>query len=73
MPHFKAYGMINLQNEIRICQNIDNKGTMTKTSYNLFLSIFRNLHFKLLKRFYEYCNEKFKYRDVIYLILKLLA
>ena len=41
MPHFKAFGMINLKYEIRSCQKIDNKGTMTKTSYNSFGQFFQ--------------------------------
>ena len=31
MPHFKAFCMMNLRYEIRICQKIYNKGTITVT------------------------------------------
>jgi hypothetical protein len=31
MPRFKAYVVINLQYKIRICQHIDNNGTITIT------------------------------------------
>ena len=30
IPHFKGLGMRNLEYEIRICQKIYNKGTITK-------------------------------------------
>ena len=30
MPHFKAFGMMNLQYEVRICHKIHNKGTMSQ-------------------------------------------
>ena len=30
MPHFKAFGMMNLQYEIRICHKIHNKGAMSQ-------------------------------------------
>ena len=36
MPHFKAYGMMNLQYEVRICHKIHNKGTMSQLT--IFLS-----------------------------------
>ena len=36
MPHFKAFGMLNLQHEIRICQILYNKGTITNTSWYPF-------------------------------------
>ena len=36
-PHFKAFCMMNLQYEIRICQKKYNTGTMTNTS-TIFLS-----------------------------------
>ena len=29
MPHFKAFGMMNLQYEMRICHKIHDKGTMS--------------------------------------------
>ena len=29
MPHFKVFGMINLHYEVRICQKIYNKVSMT--------------------------------------------
>ena len=29
MPHFKAFGMRNLQYEIETCHKIHNKGTMS--------------------------------------------
>ena len=38
MPHFKAFGTMNLQYEIRICHKIHAKGTRVNanTSYYLF-------------------------------------
>ena len=30
MPHFKAYGMRNLQYEVETCHKIHNKGTMSQ-------------------------------------------
>ena len=36
MPHFKAFGMINLQYEVSICQILYNKGTITNTSWYPF-------------------------------------
>ena len=39
MPHFEAFGMINLQYKVRICHKLHNKDTMRlndKTSYYLF-------------------------------------
>ena len=40
MPHFKAFGMMNLQYEIRICHKIHNKGTMSQwqIKVTIFLS-----------------------------------
>ena len=40
MPHFKAFGMMNLQYVIRICYKIHNKGTMSqgKIQVTIFLS-----------------------------------
>ena len=40
MPHFKAFGMMNLQYEIRICHKIHNKGTMSRwqIQVTIFLS-----------------------------------
>ena len=40
MPHFKAFGMMNLQYEIRICQKIHDKGTMSQwqIQVTIFLS-----------------------------------
>jgi hypothetical protein len=40
MPHFKAFGMMNLQYEIRICNKIHNKDTMgqLKIQVTIFLS-----------------------------------
>ena len=35
MPHFKAFRMMNLQYEVRICHKIYNKGTIQVT---IFLS-----------------------------------
>ena len=72
MPQFKAFGMMNLQYEIRICQKNLSNGTMTKTSFPIF-PIYQNMFDEFLKRFYEYLNKKLKQRYVICLILKLLA
>ena len=30
MPHFKAFGMMNFQYELRFCRKIHNKGTMSQ-------------------------------------------
>ena len=40
MPHFKAFGMMNLQYEIRICHKIHNNGKMSqsKIQVTIFLS-----------------------------------
>ena len=40
MPHFKAFGMMNLQYEIRICQKVHIKGTMSQwqIQVTIFLS-----------------------------------
>ena len=40
MPHFKAFGMMNLQYEIRICHKTHDKGTTIKlpTQVTIFLS-----------------------------------
>ena len=40
MPHFKAFGMMNLQYEVRICHKIHNKGRMSKwqIQVTIFLS-----------------------------------
>ena len=39
MPHFKAFGMMNLQYEIRICHEIHDKGpTLIATQVTIFLS-----------------------------------
>ena len=40
MPHFKAFGLMNLQYEIRICHKIHNKGTMSQwqIQVTIFLS-----------------------------------
>ena len=58
MPHFKAFGMINLQKLLM-------KPQMTKTSRD------NNLNYiHLLKHFYEYHIETLKQRDVTCLILK---
>ena len=66
--HFKAFGMINFQYEIRVFNKFLIKPQMTKTSqYNNLNCI----HF--LKHFYEYHNEKLKYRDVACLISKILS
>ena len=35
MLHFKAFGVINLQYEIRICHKIHDKGTMSKFQHKL--------------------------------------
>ena len=35
MPHFKAFGMMNLQYEIRICHKIHDKGTTSKGQHKL--------------------------------------
>ena len=58
IPHFKAFGMINLQYETM-------KPQMTRTSQDNNLNY---MHF--LKHFFEYHIEKLKYRDVTCLILK---
>ena len=50
MPHFKAFGIINLQ-----------KLLMTKTSQDNNLN-----YINFLKHFYEYLTEKLKYRDVTF-------
>ena len=64
MPHFKAFGMINLQ----FGKKFIIKPQITKTSQD------NNLNYiNFLKHFYEYLTEKLKYRDVTCLILKLLA
>ena len=36
IPHFKGLGMRNLQYEISIYQKINNKATMTMSSYLIF-------------------------------------
>ena len=40
MPHFKAFGMMNLQYVVRICHKIHNKGTMSQwqIQVTIFLS-----------------------------------
>ena len=40
MPHFKAFGMINLQYVIKICHKIQNKGIMSQwqIQVTIFLS-----------------------------------
>ena len=40
MPHFKAFGMMNLQYEVRICHKIHNKGRMSQwqIQVTIFLS-----------------------------------
>ena len=35
MPHFKAFGMMNLQYEVRICHKIHDKGTTSKCQHEL--------------------------------------
>ena len=35
MPHFKAFGMMNLQYEIRICHKIHDKGTTSKWQHKV--------------------------------------
>ena len=35
MPHFKAFGMMNLHYEVRICHKIHDKGTMSKCQHKL--------------------------------------
>ena len=35
MPHIKAFGMMNLQYEIRICHEIHDKGTTSKCQHKL--------------------------------------
>ena len=35
MPHFKAFGMMNLQYVIRICHKINNKSKMIQLKYKL--------------------------------------
>ena len=41
MPHFKAFGMMNLQYEIRICHKIHDKDTMSKCQSVISKSVFR--------------------------------
>jgi hypothetical protein len=43
MPHFKAFGMRNLQYEIETCNRIHNKGTMSRRLIQV--TIFLNSHF----------------------------
>jgi hypothetical protein len=63
MPHFKAFGMINLQYEIRIWKNFLNKATNDKTSQD------NNLNYvNFLKHFYAYHTKK--YRNIKCLNLK---
>ena len=40
MPHFKAFGMMNFQYELRFCRKIHNKGTMSQwqIQVTIFLS-----------------------------------
>ena len=40
MPHFKAFGMMNLHYEVIICHKIHNKGTMSQwqRQVTIFLS-----------------------------------
>ena len=40
MPHIKAFGIMNLQYEVRICHKIHNKGTMShlQIQVTIFLS-----------------------------------
>ena len=35
MPHFKAFGMMNLQYEIGICHKIHDEGTTSKCQHKL--------------------------------------
>ena len=58
MPYFKAFGMIYLHYE--------NKATNDKKQENNFNYI------NLLKHIYEYHAEKLEYRNVTYLIFKVL-
>ena len=48
MPHFNAFGMMNLQYEIRICHKIHDKGIMSKCQYKLsgtdFIPIYSSLN-----------------------------
>ena len=60
MPHFKAFGMINLQYEIIIWQEILNKAKNDNNSQDNNLN---DINF--LKHFYEYHTEKLKYRDIL--------
>ena len=53
MFHFKAYGMINLQYEIIICQKSHNKVTKTVYVWFKFLSIRRYLIFWKLLWYYR--------------------
>ena len=39
MPHFKAFGMINLQYKIRICHKMHDKGTMSKCRHKLLFIV----------------------------------
>ena len=66
-PHFKAFGMINLQCEIRIGQKFLIKQIMTKASQDINLN-----YIHLLNHFYEYHTEKSKNGDITRLILKVL-
>ena len=61
---------------LNLFKSYDTKHQKHKNSKNTNLTklvnSFKNI-FKYFKHFYEYSNEKLRYRDLIYLILKLLA
>ena len=60
IPHFKGLGMRSLQYKIIIYQKIDNKITMTMSSYVLTL-IFTESHVTIsTKAKHSYCVQKFK-------------
>jgi hypothetical protein len=67
MPHFKAIVIINLHYEVKFVKKILIKPQMTNTSQDNNLNY---IHF--LKHFYEYLTKKLKYRDLTFLILKIL-
>ena len=61
MPHFTAFGKLNLQYEIKFGKKFLIKPQMTKTSQD-------NNWIIISKHFYEYLIEKLKYRDKKYII-----
>ena len=65
MPHFKAFGMINLQDE-KILDKATNDKIKSGYQWDNNLN-YINFHF------HEYITEKLRYKDITCLILKLLA